>query len=110
MVLELLSSVLTNPRVVIVALIQFALGFALGYLMVRVAKYLLALIAIFVLGTVLNVWSLGGSVEQVLKELGLYAVKVKDVVLRFLHVLGLLVVGPLTLGFLVGLLVGVLRR
>lgn len=36
--------------------------------------------------------------------------KVKDVVLKFLHVLGLLVVGPLTLGFLVGLLVGVLRR
>ena len=78
--------------------------------MAKMAKYIFAFIALLVIGAVLNVWSLGGSVEDFLAKLGTSAGKLKDVVLGFINTLGLLMVGPVTLGFFIGLILGILKK
>ncbi|MEM5833371.1 MAG: hypothetical protein QXF04_02375, partial [Candidatus Aenigmatarchaeota archaeon] len=48
-----------NPPSVIVMLIQFVLGLALGYVSVKALKYIIAFIAVLVLGVMLSIWNLG---------------------------------------------------
>jgi len=104
---HLLDLMLTNPKILVAITVQILMGIGLGYYTAKVAKYILALIAIIVIGVILNVWSLGGSVEEVLKNLGAQALELKDVALRFLTLLGVLTVGPVTLGFIIGLLIAI---
>ncbi len=101
---------LSNPRVAIAIAVEVVLGAALGYIMAKMAKYIFAFIALLVIGAVLNVWSLGGSVEDFLMKLGFTAGQLKDVVLGFINTLGLLMVGPVTLGFFIGLVLGMLKK
>lgn len=107
---DVFSVALSNPRVAIAIGIEVVLGAALGYLMAKMAKYILAFIALLVVGAILNVWSLGGSVEEFLMRIGTTAAELKDVVLGFINMLGLLMVGPVTLGFFIGLIIGMLKK
>lgn len=102
----LLSEVLADSRVSAVIFIQFLLGLGLGYVAVKVLKYILAFIAILVLGTSLSVWSLGESIENTLSTFGELANAAKD----FITILGLMTVGPVSIGFIVGALIGLLRK
>lgn len=67
---------------------------------------MVAFIAILVLGSFLSVWSLGGSVESSLQMLGEVASAVKGL----LTVLGVMTVGPVSVGFIVGALISLLRK
>ncbi len=107
---DFLFTALSNPRVAVAIVVEVALGAALGYIMAKMAKYIFAFIALLVIGAVLNVWSLGGSVEDFLSKLGTSASKLKDIVLGFINTLGLLMVGPVTLGFFIGLILGILKK
>lgn len=102
----LLSEVLADPKVSAAIFIQFLLGLGLGYVAVKVFKYILAFIAILVLGTFLSVWSLGGSIENTLSTFGELANTAKS----FITILGLMTVGPVSVGFIVGALIGLLRK
>lgn len=93
-------------RVTAIALIQFLLGLGLGYVSAKVFKYILAFIAILVLGSFLSVWSLGGSLENTLGHLK----ELSETARNFLVVLGVLTVGPVSVGFVVGVLVALLRK
>lgn len=107
---DVFSVALSNPRVAVAIGIEVILGAALGYLMAKMAKYILAFIALLVVGAILNVWSLGESIEEFLMRIGTTAAELKDVILGFINMLGLLMVGPVTLGFFIGLIIGMLKK
>lgn len=101
---------LQNPTVLAVLAIQFLLGVGLGYIAVKALKYVIAFIVILVLGVILNVWSLGFSIESLTSELGEHAAQAKDLLFSMAGTLGLLTVGPVAVGFLVGVLISWLRK
>lgn len=100
------STIISNPQVAAVILIQFILGLALGYTAVKALKYILAIVAILALGAVLSVWSLGITPREVLNAMGVTIESVKNLVM----LLGLTTMGPVTLGFFVGVIVSLLRK
>lgn len=101
-----LVELVSDAKVMTAILIQFLLGLGLGYVSVKALKYVLAFIAILALGSFLSVWSLGGSMDATLKYLGDLAGVAKNLLL----VLGLVTVGPVSVGFIVGALVALLRK
>jgi len=107
---ELVTKLLTNPKALIAVLIQFFLGFALGYYSAKVVKYILALIAIIVLGSVLSVWSIGGNVNDFLTHLGTEAVKLWPVIQGILATFGIMTVAPITVGFILGAVIAFTRK
>ncbi|MEM2163910.1 MAG: hypothetical protein QXR62_05765 [Candidatus Bathyarchaeia archaeon] len=107
--LDVLVQFLQNPIAYIILLIEFILGFCLGYLSIKVLKYILALIAVLVVGVFLNVWSLGLSLDRIVGMLGEYSVRAKDLLMGLAGTLGLLTLGPVTLGFLIGVIVAAAR-
>ena len=107
---DIVSMVMSNPKVAIAIGVEVLLGAGLGYIMAKMAKYVLAFIALLVVGAVLNVWSLGGSIEDFLVKIGITASQFKDIILGFISTLGLLMVGPVTLGFFIGLIIGLLKK
>ncbi|MET1102143.1 MAG: hypothetical protein ABWW69_06700 [Pyrodictiaceae archaeon] len=110
LVTDIISSMLQNPYVAASVAIQFILGLALGYFSVKVLKYILAFIGILILGAFLNVWSLGGSVEDVLRRYYQQFQQLEPVIKQLLSTLGILTVGPVSIGFILGLIIGALRR
>lgn len=107
---DLVTLITTNPKLAIAVIVQIIMGLALGYIMAKVAKYVLAFIGVLVVGAVLNVWSLGGSVEEVLARFGAEAMRLKDMFMSFLTTLGILTVGPVSLGFVIGLIIGLVKK
>ena len=107
---ELLNQALSNPNVAIAAGIQFFLGLALGYVAAKAAKYITAFIIILALGAVLNVWSLGGTTSDILTRLGENFYRIKDAIMPLLQALGILTVGPVSIGFFVGVAIAMLRK
>lgn len=107
---EFLSVALSNPKVLVVILIQFLLGLGLGYFSVKVVKYVLALIGILVLGLVLSVWSLGGSLEEFITNLGAQVQIILPLIKNVLTTLGLMTVGPVTIGFIIGVIAGLIKK
>ncbi|MCS7111717.1 MAG: hypothetical protein N3E36_07365 [Sulfolobales archaeon] len=103
---EILVHALSDPRNFIVILIQFFLGLALGYISIRAIKYVLAFIAILILGSFLSVWSLGTSTVEVFKSIS----DIIEVAKNFAVVLGLLTVGPISIGFVIGAIVALVKR
>lgn len=101
-----LETVIADPKVAVAIIVQFLMGLGLGYFAVKALKYVVAFIAILVLGSFLSVWSLGGSVESSLEMLGEAASAVKGL----LAVLGVMTVGPVSAGFIVGALISLLRK
>ena len=109
-VTDIVDVVMSNPKIAIAIGIEVILGAGLGYIMAKMAKYVLAFIALLIVGAVLNVWSLGGSIEDFLVKMGITASQFKDIILGFISTLGLLMVGPVTLGFFIGLIIGLLKK
>lgn len=109
-VTDIVDVVMSNPKIAIAIGIEVILGAGLGYIMAKMAKYVLAFIALLIVGAVLNVWSLGGSIEDFLVKIGITASQFKDIILGFISTLGLLMVGPVTLGFFIGLIIGLLKK
>lgn len=103
---EIVSTLLTQTQSLIVIAIQFFLGLALGYISVKVLKYIIAFIAILALGTFLSFWSLGITPADVMEKLKLSIEAIKGLAL----VLGLMTIGPVSLGFLVGIVIGLMKR
>lgn len=103
---EIVSAMLSNPVSAVVIFIQFLLGLAIGYLVARILKYVLAILGILVLGTLLSVWSFSLAPEEVLSKLGVTLETLKNIALAFAAIM----VGPIAVGFVVGILVGLLRK
>jgi uncharacterized membrane protein (Fun14 family) len=108
--IEIISSITSSPETAIAMGIQFVLGAALGYVMSKMIKYILAFIGIIAVGVALNIWSLGGSVDRTLKTLAIQAVEVRELLINFVAAIGILTVGPISAGFFTGLIIGSIRK
>ena len=106
----IISLISSNPKLLLAVLIQVGLGFGLGYVMAKMAKYVLAFIGILIIGSMLSVWSLGSSLEDILSNTQSKLSELLPLVKKFLLTLGLLTVGPTSLGFVMGLIVGLLKK
>jgi len=109
-VTDMIALALENPRFGITIAIQFILGAALGYLAVKVVRYILAFIAILILGSALSVWSLGGSAEEIAKQLGVEVAELLPVLKQIIFTVGLTIVGPASLGFIVGVIIAMVFK
>ncbi len=107
---SLIGALITNPNAVVVTAIEFLLGLALGYVAMRALKYILASVGIILLGIVLGVWSLGNSIYDALKTLTGIAHNVWNIVYSLVTALGILVIAPVTVGFIVGALIAHVRK
>ncbi|MEM4557542.1 MAG: hypothetical protein QW251_01935 [Desulfurococcaceae archaeon] len=94
-----------NPPSIIVMLIQFILGLALGYVSVKALKYIIAFIAVLVLGVMLSIWNLGTLRKEVLESLGLTI----EAIFKLLLVLMITAAGPTLIGFIVGIVISILK-
>ncbi len=107
---DLIDIALSNPKVAAAIGIQLIMGMLLGYIMAKVFKYIIAFIAVLIVGSLLNVWSLGQNTEDILSFVGPDLLQYKDVVMKLISALGVLLVGPVTVGFFIGLLVGWIKK
>ncbi len=107
---NLISSMASNPYVAASIIIQLVLGIALGYISVKVLKYILAFIGILVLGAVLNIWSFGGSIENTLKSYYQQFQQMEPMLKKMMATLGLLTVGPVSIGYIIGLIIGIVKK
>ncbi len=106
------TSLFTNPNSILIFVIELALGLGLGYFSVKIVKYILALILIFLIGVLLNVWTsptLGANIQQQLSSLGLEWGKVYPVLISIVYMLGLTTILPITLGFILGVVIAIVR-
>lgn len=109
---SLLTSLFTNPSSLLTFIIELALGIGLGYFSAKIFKYILALIGIFIIGVLLNVWQspqLSSNLQQQLTSLGLTWEKVYPVLISLIYMLGLTTVLPITLGFIIGLVIAIAK-
>ncbi|MCE4602750.1 MAG: hypothetical protein F7B18_06175 [Desulfurococcales archaeon] len=114
--LELLGNIAEaaagDPVLAGVIVVNFLVGAALGYLAVRIAKYLIAAVGLMAATLALNVWAYGRSVDELstLKKIAIETgVEVKDALVEAAKVLGLMTLSPFTLGFIIGLVIGATR-
>lgn len=107
-VTELISATLSTPTGSIIVLIQFILGLLLGYIVAKILKYVIAMIAILILGSILSIWSLGNLnlSQETLSKIGVSLNTLKNIALSF----AALLVGPIAIGFIIGVLIGLLRK
>ena len=99
----------TNQYSIIIFLIELALGLGLGYFSAKVVKYVLALIGIFVLGILLNIWATPNYGPNLLGSLGTDWAKLYPVLLSIIYVLGLTTVLPITVGLVIGVVIAIAR-
>ncbi|MGC8954200.1 MAG: hypothetical protein ACP5N5_05740 [Desulfurococcus sp.] len=102
---DILNELLSNPRVYIAVFIQFVLGLAIGYFSLKVLKYIVALILIIILGVILSVWSIGGSIYDLLAKIYGSSSQILKIVESIASTLGLLTIGPVAVGFIVGVII-----
>ncbi len=107
---EFVAKALSDPKALVAILIQFLMGLALGYFAVKVIKYLIALIAILIVGSVLSVWSIGGSIEEFLTRVAGTASAMWPVIYGALVTLGIMTVAPITAGFILGAVIAFVRK
>lgn len=112
----LISSLMSNPTALTIFAIQLVLGLALGYFSAKVFKYILALIVTFAVGILLNVWQLSSgqasllsNISSQVKTLNTSWTELQPVVMSLVYQLGLTTVFPITVGFIVGLLIAFIK-
>jgi uncharacterized membrane protein len=107
---DLISELMSNPKFYASTLIQFLMGFLLGYFSFKIIKYVIALLITLVVGSFLSVWSLGDSLNTLLSKLFPEIVNAMPYITTALQVLGVVIVGPIATGFIIGAIIGFLRR
>ncbi len=107
---EIISELLSNPKFYTSTLIQFLMGFLVGYFSFKIIKYVIALLITLVVGSFLSVWSLGDSLNTLLSKLFPEIVNAMPYIITALQILGVVIVGPIATGFIVGAIIGLLRR
>ncbi len=107
---SLINEALKNPRTLIAMSIQFLMGLGLGYFSVKALKYIVALILILVLGMVLSIWSIGSSPESFLGSIYELIRQFQPQLIALLQLLGIMTMGPVSLGFILGIIIALVRK
>jgi len=90
----------------ITILVEFALGFGFGYFLSKFVKALLGLILMGFIGVALNFTQFMALSTTVLQELGVDQSKFLTIVSTILLFLGLTVLVPMTIGLILGFMLG----
>ncbi len=101
----IVGTIMTNPQTGTVMLIEFLLGFGLGYTAVKALRYILAFIGILLLGSALSVWSIGANSAEIAEKIGMEVKQLLPLLKGLMTVFGTIVVGPASVGVLVGIIV-----
>ena len=107
---DLISEALREPKVLVAVLIQFLMGLGLGYFSIKALKYIVASILILVLGTALSIWSIGSSPESLLGSLYETFKEFTPQLIALLQLLGIMTVGPISLGFILGVIIALIKK
>ncbi len=107
---QLVNEAFSNPQTGAVILIEFLLGVGLGYTAVKALKYILAFIGILLLGSALSVWSLGSNSKDIASKLGIEVKQLLPLIKSTFTMLGAMVVGPASIGVIVGIIIGAIKK
>jgi len=102
-------SLFSHPYSIIIFIIEFVLGLGLGYFSIKIVKYLLALILIFAIGVVLNIWAAPNIGANMLSNLGADWSIIYPVITSLILILGLTTILPITLGFILGIIIAIIK-
>ena len=104
------QEVMGDPLVLAGLAVQFLLGMGLGYVSAKALKYILAFMGLLALAAAINGYTFGSSMERMVEEYYQQAVEVVPHVKRMLAAVGLLTIGPTTIGFILGAVVGLIKK
>ncbi|HVP41412.1 MAG TPA: hypothetical protein VMS95_05620 [Candidatus Krumholzibacteriaceae bacterium] len=90
----------------ITIIVEFALGFGFGYFLGKFVKALLGLIVMGFIGVALNFTQFVALSNTVLQELGVSQSQFITIVSTIVLFLGLTVLLPMTIGLILGFLIG----
>ncbi|MBS7610914.1 hypothetical protein KEJ27_01680 [Candidatus Bathyarchaeota archaeon] len=105
---SVISELMSNPIVLASFAVKFCLGLLLGYFSAKVLKYILALVAIVLIGLLLDIWQLGG-LGEFFSKMGIDWQKTYSLIQTIISVLGILTILPIAVGFLIGVIIAVKR-
>ncbi len=106
----IVGTIMSNPQTGTVMLIEFLLGFGLGYTAVKALRYILAFIGILLLGSALSVWSIGANSAEIAEKIGMEVKQLLPLLKGLMTVFGTIVVGPASVGVLVGIIVASIKK
>ncbi len=104
---SIISSMFSHPYSILIFIIEFALGLGLGYFSLKVVKYILALIVIFIIGVLLSIWALPNVGGNIISSLGSDWSTIYPVIASLFVTFGLTTVLPITLGFIIGIIIAI---
>ncbi|MCE4618839.1 MAG: hypothetical protein F7C82_01750 [Desulfurococcales archaeon] len=107
---EVVSVAVSNPKMALTILIEFLLGVALGYVGVKAMRYIFAFIGILILGSILSAWSLGGNLEDIAAKLGVELKQLLPLLKQFVITIGATIVGPASIGVIVGVILAMVKK
>ncbi|MFH0897569.1 MAG: hypothetical protein V1850_05940 [Candidatus Bathyarchaeota archaeon] len=84
----------------------------MGYFAVKALKYIIALIAIFVVGVLLNVWQspqITTTIQNTLSNAGISTSNLTTVFMAIIYALWLTTVLPITIGYIIGLVIAIAK-
>jgi hypothetical protein len=90
----------------VTVLLEFALGFGFGYFLGKLVKAFIGLIVMGIIGVAINYTQFVALSNTVLQELGVNQAQFINIASTIFLFLGLTVLAPLTIGLVLGFLVG----
>lgn len=106
--LDDLLALFKNPIIIMLFIAQVIIGFGLGYFSMKALKYILAIVALLIVGVLLNIWQFGG-IEGFLSQLGIQWSEVVALLYSVSTVIGIMIVLPVAIGFCLGIIVAVFK-
>jgi hypothetical protein len=95
---------LSSPTAIIVTVIEFVLGFSLGYVLVKGIKYVLTFFLLLIVGDLLHIWNVGanslvssvasgnvGAIEQGLRALAPFLAVIEPIFTNVVIVIGFII-------------------
>ena len=95
---------LSSPTAIIVTVIEFVLGFGLGFVLVKGIKYILFFFILLIVGDLLHIWNVGAeslarsvasgnvsAIEEVLRALAPFLAVIEPIFTNVVIVLGFII-------------------
>lgn len=107
-VTQYISQYFSTPQAIIVTVIEFLLGFGVGYFLAKGLKYILAFFALLIVGDLLNIWSVSAfsakslSIATLQQELAPLSAFLSIIQPIFTNII-------ILIGFIIGAAVALLR-
>jgi len=109
LIMDIINNALNDPVYAAILLLQVLIGIGLGYFTVKAAKYIIVVLGLIGASLALNAWALGRSPESSVVMVEDVAVKLRDIAVPVARMVGLMTLGPLTTGFIIGVIIALVK-